>query len=115
MPIIDVEIIIRPSEMPRRGLALAIANAADGALGSPEDTTHVKLHTIEAEHYAESGIAASTSSLPVFVSILGSGGHSPAELGLQAQVLAESIADACGRKKENIHILFLPSTSGRLL
>jgi hypothetical protein len=50
---------------------------------------------------------------PVFVSVLKSRLEAD-ELADEADRLAESISEVCNRPKENVHILYLPESRGRV-
>jgi phenylpyruvate tautomerase PptA (4-oxalocrotonate tautomerase family) len=69
MPILTIEIILRPNESLRRGLAAELADRAGEIFGSAPGETWVKLTTIPAGQYAEKAVChrkASTRSLSRF-------------------------------------------------
>lgn len=112
MPILDVEIVTRPHESIRPGLARELADRTGEILGSPPGGTWVKVHLLSGEAYAEN---QSTEELfPVFVSILKARLPSPEALQIEVTQLTAAIAQACARPEENIHILYLPEGTGRI-
>lgn len=113
MPILDVEVVTNPGEPLRDGLAAELADSAGEILGSERGGTWVKLRTLPRGLYAEnSGLPAGVS--PVFVSVLMGQCPSKGTMSQQAQRLSSSFARACGRPKENVHILFQPNAAGRI-
>ena len=53
MPILDVEIVMRPDEVLPESLATSIAHRVGEALRSPAGHTWVKLRLLSSENYAE--------------------------------------------------------------
>jgi len=114
MPILDVEIVLRPDERITGDLAADIAERAGAIFGSAPQQTWVKLRLLAREQYAENGGGPPAGVYPLFVSVLKA--HMPAPELLQAEVvpLAAAIAAACARPIEHIHIVYLPSAAGRV-
>lgn len=113
MPLLDVELVLRPGESLSKDFAAEIADCAGEVFGSPPRWTWVKVRVIPTEHYAENGGAADGVH-PVFVSVL-KGRHPPPE-EMQAEVtrLTNAIAQACARPPENVHVLYVPEGAGRV-
>jgi hypothetical protein len=103
MPILDIEIVLRPDQRITGNLAAEIAERAGAIFGSAPQQTWVKLRLLAREQYAENGAGPPEGVYPVFVSVLKA--HMPAPELLQAEVavLAEEIAAACARPIEQIH------------
>lgn len=114
MPILEVEIVIRPNETLRDGLAGDLANHCGEIFGSRPGTTWVKLKTIAMDHYAENGGGLPETVLPVFVSVLKARHPAPDALKLEADRLAHAVAQLCDRPPENVHIIYLPEGAGRV-
>lgn len=114
MPILDVEIVIRPNETLREGLAGELANCCGEIFGSRPGTTWVKLQTIARDHYAENGGGMPEAVLPVFVSVLKARNPAPDAMKLEAAGLAHAVAELCDRPPENVHITYLPEGAGRV-
>lgn len=114
MPILDVEIVLRPGENLRPNLASQLADQAGEVFGAAPGTTWVKLRAIPADYYAENGAAPPQGVYPVFVSILKA--KLPDIDKLQAEVasLTAAVAQVCARPPENVHVIYLPEGSGRV-
>jgi phenylpyruvate tautomerase PptA (4-oxalocrotonate tautomerase family) len=114
MPILEVEIVLRPGEVLADGLAAALADAAAGAMGTPVGRTWVRLGRIERSDYAEDGGGPPVGVFPVFVRVLKAERPSGDELRAEAARLTDAIARACMRPAENVHVLYEESARGRL-
>lgn len=114
MPIVDVEIVLRPGESIPEGLAALLAESAARALGAEPGRTWVKIRVIEPDHYAEDEAGSRMGVSPVFVYVLKSelprGGGKIVEI----HRLTEEVARLCGRPSENVHVIYLPAARGRL-
>ena len=113
MPILDVEIVLKPSEMLSRDLAPELANRAGEVFGAAPGTTWVKVSAIAAEHYAENG-GPPEGVYPVFVSVLKAKLPTAAELQTEIASLTAAVAQVCARPPENVHVIYLPEGSGRV-
>jgi phenylpyruvate tautomerase PptA (4-oxalocrotonate tautomerase family) len=113
MPILDVELVLAPGEMPVSDLAARLADAAAQVFASAPGQTWVKLHFLEANLYAENGGEAATIH-PVFVTVLKSIVPAAAELQAEIRQLSAAIAQACDRAEENVHIMYQPGGGGRV-
>lgn len=107
MPILDVEMV---GEVPE-GLAAEIAEAAGRALDSRPGGTWVKLRAIP--HYAENG-PIDASVQPVFVRLIERALPEEDALAARVMALAEAIAGACDRPRENVHVIVEPPGAGRV-
>lgn len=114
MPIIEMEIVLKPREQLVSGLALTVANAAGETLGFPEGQTWVKVRILGPASYAESGGGPPEGVCPIFVSVLQADDLAGEKRREQADMLSSVIAHICGREKEHVHILFLPPARGRI-
>lgn len=114
MPILDVEIVLRPGENLRPNLASQLADQAGEVFGAAPGTTWVKLRAIPADDYAENGGGPPQGVYPVFVSILKA--KLPDIDKLQAEVasLTAAVAQVCARPPENVHLIYLPEGGGRV-
>ena len=113
MPILDVELVLAPGEMPVSDLAARVAEAASAVFASAPGQTWVKLHFLEANLYAENGGAAEAIH-PVFVTVLKSTVPAAAELQAEIRQLSAAVAKTCDRIEENVHIMYQPDGSGRV-
>ncbi len=114
MPILEVEIVTSHGESLPPGLAQQLADAAGDILGTPSGRTWCRLRVLPSDQYAENRTAVPKDIQPVFVTVLKSRVGSPGELKGETAKLCEALAKACGRPKENVHILYLPEAAGRM-
>lgn len=114
MPILEVELVVDDAETLKPGLARDLADAAGDVLGTPAGRTWVRLRRLPKEQYAESRAAVSQDVRPVFVTVLKSRVGGAAQIKEEAARLCAALARACGRPKENVHILYLPEAAGRM-
>ena len=113
MPILNVEIVMRPDEHIRPGLARELADRTGEIFGSSPGSTWVKVYPLAGENYAENKSPFQDIS-PVFVSVLKATLASPNELQVEVTKLTAAVAKVCDRPEENIHILYLPEGRGRV-
>ena len=114
MPIIDVEVVMKPNEGLREGLAAEIADAAGEIFGSEPGGTWVKLRALPREQYAENEGDPPEGVWPVFVNVLKGELPEGDQMREEAGKLAAEIGRICSRPKENVHILYLPAGTGRI-
>jgi phenylpyruvate tautomerase PptA (4-oxalocrotonate tautomerase family) len=114
MPILDVEIVLRPGEFLDPGLAQELADHVDLVFGTPPGRTWVKLRALAPEHYAESGGGLPQGVYPIFVSVLKGSLSPPDRLALEIAELTRAAAAVCHRPPENVHILYDPEAAGRV-
>lgn len=114
MPILDVEIVMGPSESGKAGWAQQLADLAGEILESPAGHTWVRLRVLPSPLYAENHSEPSFEARPVFVTVLKARIPPQETLQAEAHKLSEGIARAVGRPKENVHILYLPEGVGRV-
>ena len=113
MPILEVEVVLRPNEFLLSDLAARLAEAAAGALASPKGSVWVKLRTIQLTEYAENGELPEAVH-PVFVRVLKSKVPRRGELEQEIARLTEALAQACERPAENVHVIYEPDGTGRV-
>ncbi len=113
MPILDVEIVLKPDEILAPGLAAELADRTAAVLGARPGGTWVKLRTLSPEQYAEDG-GPSPGVYPVFVSVLKADWPGPDELAAEVAALTQAIAQVCQRPRENVHVLYQPPARGRI-
>lgn len=114
MPILEVEIILRPREALPADLAAQLADVAAAALGSQPGGTWVKLRPSPPEQYAEGGGGPPEGVYPVFVSVLKADVPPPDQLAAESANLTQATAQVCRRPPENVHIVYLPPARGRI-
>ena len=113
MPILEVELVGEVAADVREGLAQRIADAAGAALDSRPQGTWVKLRRLPSGDYAENGGGAE-GVRPVFVRVLESQVPRGAPLVHRVAELTTAVAEATGRPRENVHVLYEPPAAGRV-
>lgn len=113
MPILNIEIVMRPGENLPPGLATELADRTGEIFDSPAGNTWVKVYLIPAEYYAENS-SAPNGIFPVFVSVLKAKRPSPDALQVEVNRLTTAIAQICNRPQENVHIIYSPEGRGRV-
>ena len=111
MPVLEVTVIGALAEP--RGAAQRVADAAGDALGAPAGTTWVRLRELAAESYAESG-GAPAGVQPVFVELMRAELPEPAARAVSMRAVAEGVARALGRPRENVHVVSQAAGAGRV-
>ncbi len=114
MPILEVQIVLRPGEEPPASLAAAIGDAAAPVFGAPPGNTWVLVKTLPASAYAKDSSPPGEGIFPVFVSVLKARRGTTDKLREEALRLTQAIATACQRPPENVHILYEPEGAGRI-
>lgn len=113
MPIIDVEIILRPSETIGKEMVSELANEIGDILRTQEGQTWVKVHELSADHYAENG-EKSEGVYPIFISVMKSKLPTDEELQGEVEKITGAVAQICGRPSENVHVIYQPEGRGRV-
>ena len=114
MPILDVEIVLRPGENLRDDLAAAIADAAAEVFSSAPGGTWVKVRPLMPNCYAEDGGGPPEGVQPVFVSVIKAVRPSPQMMPSEVSRLTAAIAHVCGRPEANVHVFYEPDAKGRV-
>ena len=114
MPILDVQVVGELSAPVRAGLAGRLAEGAAEVLGSRPAGTWVKLTFLPRADYAENGGGPDASIAPVVVRLLLRVVPEGEALAAQAHALTLTIAAACGRSPEDVHVLYEPAAAGRI-
>jgi len=114
MPILTVELIGPPLPAAERpSLARRIADAAGVALGSEPNGTWVRLRELAAEDYAENGNAFDGTQSAI-VTVLHADLEPTGALEREAAALAAAVAEATGRDRRNVHVIYEPRGRGRV-
>ncbi len=114
MPIVDVELVAGPDEMPAVGLAQSLADAVGRSLDSPPGQTWVRLRVLARECYAENGSSLDDAALPVFVTVLKRQPAATVELAGEIAALTNTIAQWVGRPMTCVHIEYETAAIGRV-
>ena len=115
MPIVKVEFVGDGAQPKEPGLASALAEATAPVFGTAPERTWVRLNYIEPGHYAEGGGGPLPGVLPVFVTVLLAELPSKDRRRTLAVELSGAIAELTGRPAENVHIIFEPAATGRVV
>lgn len=113
MPILDVEIVGSLPRGAKKGLAQRLADTCGELLDLPKGRTWVRLRFLPLDAYGEHG-GLPTGVKPVFVSVLRAEPPTGRSLTREMQALAGAVAKACGRRAENVHVLYEPPGAGRV-
>ena len=113
MPIVDIEIVLKPGEAISPTWASELADELGEKFGSPPNGTWVKIHGIPAIHYAENR-GKEQGVYPVFVFVLKSSLPEPDELQREVDKLIEVIAQVCERDPSFVHVIYQPEGRGRV-
>ncbi|MEW5941647.1 MAG: hypothetical protein AB1750_18430 [Chloroflexota bacterium] len=113
MPILDIEIVLRPGETLPENLAQELADRLGSALDAPPGSTWVKARGLARDRYAESG-GTPEDLFPVFVSILKSSLPSPERMEAEVDAVIGVVSRICARPRENVHVIYLPEGRGRV-
>jgi len=113
MPILEIEIVLKPKEILAEDLAGRLANSFAGIFRSRPHGTWVKLRTLDSSKYSENEADKGELLYPIFITVLKSKLDEPT-LEAEANELAEAAAEICDRPTENVHILYLPEAQGRI-
>jgi phenylpyruvate tautomerase PptA (4-oxalocrotonate tautomerase family) len=114
MPILNVQIVLRPGEELPAGLASAIAEAAVPVFGAPPGNIWVLVKALPTSAYAEDSSPPGEGIFPVFASVLKARLGPIEKLKEEAMRLSKAIATVCQRPPENVHILYEPEGMGRI-
>lgn len=114
MPILTVEIVLRPNEVVSPTLAADCAESAAAVFDSPLGHCWVRLRLTPTEHCAENGGGPPPGVYPVFVTVLHIHLPEGEALAEEARRLAVALAGPCDRPSENVQILYLPEGAGRM-
>ena len=113
MPIVEIEIVLKPNEIIQGITVEELADQLGGIFTSPKGTTWIKVRGLERNHYSENG-GTPDGVFPVFVSVLKSivPGHD--DMQKEVEMITGVVAQVCGRPSGNVHVIYLPEGKGRV-
>jgi len=112
MPILDVEIVT--AEQVPDTVASRLADMAGEVFGSPPGSTWVRVRTLSPQSYAENGTAQPEGWNSVFVTIRRAQRPVGAALEQEVRALTEGVARICGRRVQDVHLLYEADAQGRI-
>src|SRR5262245_23141957 len=113
MPIVDVEIVLRPDETIRKEMVSELANELGDIFRSQPGGTWIKVHELPAEQYAEND-RTQAGIYPIFVSVIKSKVGTADKMQKEVEQITGAVAQICGRSSENVHLIYQPEGKGRL-
>lgn len=113
MPIIEIEIVLKPNEILRDKMASEFADRLGEIFGSPKGGTWVKLYSLPESQYAENG-GKEEGAYPVFVSVLKSKLPTHEDMQFEVERIASAVAQICERPPTLVHVIYEPEGSGRV-
>lgn len=113
MPIVDVEIVLRPGETIHTEVLAELANELGEILQSPRGATWIKLRELPANHYAENG-GTPAGVYPIFLSILRAKLPAADKMEREVEKITGAVAQIFGRSSENILLIYQPEGRGRV-
>ena len=113
MPIVDVEIVLRPEEALRQEMTAELADELSEIFQSPRGGTWVKVRGLPVDHYAENG-GRPAEVYPIFISVLKAKFPETDEMETEVEKITGAVARICGRPSENVHVIYQPEARGRV-
>lgn len=113
MPIIDIEIVLKPDETIPKKMVPELADQLGEIFGSSKNGTWIKVHGISSIHYAENG-GKEEGVYPIFVSVLKSRLPNPEEMQKEVVAITSAVAQVCKRPSSLVHVIYLPEGKGRV-
>jgi phenylpyruvate tautomerase PptA (4-oxalocrotonate tautomerase family) len=113
MPIVDIEIVLKPDETIPDEMVSELADQLGEIFGSPKNGTWVKVHEIAGHHYAENE-GKEKDVYPIFVSLLKSRLPGAEEMQKEVEAITETVARLCDRPPSLVHVIYQPEGKGRI-
>ena len=114
MPLIDVQVILKPGETLANNFASKIADTIGQTMDSPPGHVWVKVTSVSRSSYAENGSTIPDKMAPIFISVLLGELPETAQLEQLSANMAAAVAAVSKRKKSEVHIVFEPAGVGRV-
>ena len=113
MPIVEVEIVLKPNEAISGTWASELADQLGAIFGSPKNGTWVKVWGIHDMHYSENG-GKEEGVYPVFVSVVKSRLPEPIDMQREVDAMIAAIAQICRRDPSLVHVIYQPEGRGHV-
>lgn len=115
MPIVTVQPVVgEPGGGPSPEDVQALADRLGELFGGQPGSTWIKMSCLPRSQYAEDRAPLPAAVRPVFVEVLKRSLPARQRLALEADRVAQVVAEVLGRTKEDIHVLYLPPGEGRV-
>ena len=113
MPIIDIEIVLKPNETISEKMVSELADVLGEIFGSSKNGTWIKVSGSSSVHYAENG-GKEEGVYPIFVSVLKSRLPNPEEMQKEVEAITGAVAQVCNRSSSFVHVIYQPEGKGRV-
>jgi phenylpyruvate tautomerase PptA (4-oxalocrotonate tautomerase family) len=113
MPLVDVEIVLKPQETLPEAMASELADKLGQLFGSPRNGTWVKVRGIDEVSYAENG-GKKEGVYPVFVTILKAKLPDSEALQTEVDAVIAAVGQICQRTPSLVHVIYQPEGKGRV-
>ena len=113
MPIVDVEIVVKPDETIPNQMVSELADQLGEVFGSSKNGTWIKVHGIPSVYYAENEGKAE-EIYPIFVSVLKARLPDPEEMQTEVDAITGVVAQVCNRPSSVVHVMYQPEGKGRV-
>jgi len=113
MPIVEIEIVLKPGEKISENQTIATANKLGELFGSKPGGTWIKVRVLEPEFYSENGMGKEKVN-PIFVKILKGQRPQPGTLKSEIEQVVNTISNIYDRHRENVHIIYEEDGAGRV-
>lgn len=113
MPIVEVEIVLKPGEAISSEMAPELADQLGEIFDSPRNATWVKVLGVPEFQYAENG-GKEDGVYPVFVHLLKSRLPDPEAMQREVELITGAVAQICNRASSFVHVIYEPEARGRV-
>jgi hypothetical protein len=113
MPIMDVEIVLRPDETIPDKMVSELADRLGEVFGSAKNGTWIKAYGIPSVHYAENDGKAE-EVYPIFVSVLKARLPEREEMQTEVDAITAVVSQVCNRPVSVVHVMYQPEGKGRV-
>ena len=113
MPIVEIEIVLKPGEAISSEMASELADQLGKIFDSPWNGTWVKVQGIPELQYAENG-GKEDGVYPAFVRLLKSRRPDTEEMQREVELITGAVAQICKRPSSLVHVIYEPEAKGRV-
>ena len=113
MPIVEVEIVLKPNEVVQDSTAAELADQLGQIFASPKGGTWIKLYQLAENNYAENG-GRDDNIYPVFVSVLKAKLPLQDEMQIEVEKITSAVSKIFDRPPTLVHVIYAPQGSGRV-